>query len=179
MNDFLKPFRSSHGKNPSNPTPNHDGGYYPQNDRRKNPDRRSTTSQNLELLLISLRDLLPQLVNNTSAVTVYLEKMIAQNELLVEAKIRENNAISFFFDNLNKMFSEDFVIPSSTSKPKATASYASGTHYTKDDILTIIGTMRKKGATFATIAAYLKEKGIPTFSGRGEWHAQTIHRLCK
>ncbi|WP_300462697.1 hypothetical protein [Desulfobacula sp.] len=179
MNDFLKPFRSSHGKNPSDPTPNHDGGYYPQNDRRNYQDRRSNTSQNLESLLINLKDLLPKLVNNTSAVTVSLEKMIAQNELLVEAKIRENNAISFFFDNLNKLFSEDFVFSSSDSKPKATASYASGTHYTKDDIITIIGTMRKEGATFATIAAYLKEKGIPTFSGRGEWHAQTIHRLCK
>ena len=179
MNDFLKPFRSSHEKKPSDPTPNHDGRYPSQNDRRKNQDRRSTTSQNLESLLISLKDLLPQLVNSTSAVTVSLEKMVAQNELLVEAKIRENNAVSFFFDNLNKIFSEDFVIPFSDRKPKATASYASGTHYTKDDILTIIGAMRKKGATFATIATYLKKKGIPTFSGRGEWHAQTIHRLCK
>jgi len=24
----------------------------------------------------------------------------------------------------------------------------------------------------------LIELGQPTFSGRGEWHAQTIHRLC-
>nr|NJM03756.1 cbb3-type cytochrome c oxidase subunit II [Desulfobacula sp.] len=54
-----------------------------------------------------------------------------------------------------------------------------GTHYTKDEILSLIRTMRKKKATFAAIADYLKEKGIPTFSGRGEWHAQTIHRLCK
>ena len=177
MSDFLKSFRTSQEKASSDPKKNRDDHYYPQIDRRKNPSRRSSDS--LESLLISLRDQLPQLVSGASSVTRHLEKMIAQNELLVEANIRQNNAISYFFDNLNRIFSEDFFAPSSDKKPTATASYASGTHYTKDDILTIIGTMRKKGATFAIIADYLKEKGIPTFSGRGEWHAQTIHRLCK
>ena len=102
-----------------------------------------------------------------------------ENAMLVEAKIRQHNAISHFFDNLNKLFSDDFFTRPSAKKTKLTTSYASGTHYTKDDILSIIRTMRKKGSTFAIIADYLKEKGIPTFSGRGEWHAQTIHRLCK
>jgi hypothetical protein len=39
--------------------------------------------------------------------------------------------------------------------------------------------LRKKGATFAQIADYLTQKGMPTFSGKGHWHAQTIHRLCR
>ena len=87
--------------------------------------------------------------------------------------------ISNFVNNLNQYLTGDFFNHSNKEKIKTTTSYASGTHYTKDDILSIIETMRKDGATFAIIADYLKEKGIPTFSGRGEWHAQTIHRLCK
>ena len=179
MNDFLKNLRSSHKRHGSDPKRNLDGHYYPHDDRRKTLDRRSTYSENLESLWVTLQDMLPQIVDNSSALTLNLEKMIAQNDLLIEAKIRQHNAISVFFDNLNRIFSEDFLVQYSEKKPKATASYAAGTHYTKEEILTIIKTMRKKGATFAIIADYLKEKGIPTFSGRGAWHAQTIHRLCK
>ena len=179
MSDFLKNLRSSHKKDMSNPRRNLDGHYYPQNDRWKTKDRRSHYSENLESLWVSLRDMLPQLVDNSSTLTLHLEKIIAENALLVEAKIRQHNAISHFFENLDRLFSENFLAQSPGKHLKATASYASGAHYTKDDILTIIRTMRKKGATFAIIADYLKEKGIPTFSGRGEWHAQTIHRLCK
>lgn len=48
----------------------------------------------------------------------------------------------------------------------------------RDAVMDIIYTMRSEGATFDQVAARLIELGQPTFSGRGEWHAQTIHRLC-
>ncbi len=48
----------------------------------------------------------------------------------------------------------------------------------RDAVMDIIHTMRSQGATFDQVAARLIELGQPTFSGRGEWHAQTIHRLC-
>ncbi|MCP3871837.1 MAG: hypothetical protein GY699_01570 [Desulfobacteraceae bacterium] len=179
MSDFLRNLRSSNKKESSNPRRNLTGHYYPQKDRRRTPDRRSSFSENLESLWVTLGDILPQIVDNSSTLTHSLKKMLEENDLLNEAKIRQHNSISNFFDNLNKVFCDDFLAQPPNEKIKATASYASGTHYTKDDILTIITTMRNKGITFAIIADYLKEKGIPTFSGRGEWHAQTVHRLCK
>jgi hypothetical protein len=48
----------------------------------------------------------------------------------------------------------------------------------RDAIMDIIQSMRKDGATFDQVAKRLVDLGQPTFSGRGEWHAQTIHRLC-
>lgn len=45
-------------------------------------------------------------------------------------------------------------------------------------VMDIINSMRKEGATYDQVAKRLIELGQPTFSGRGEWHAQTIHRLC-
>jgi hypothetical protein len=48
----------------------------------------------------------------------------------------------------------------------------------REIIMDIIHTMRADGATFDQVASHLIELGQPTFSGRGEWHAQTIHRLC-
>jgi len=48
----------------------------------------------------------------------------------------------------------------------------------RERIMEIIHTMRAEGATYDEVAQYLIKLGQPTFSGRGEWHAQTIHRLC-
>jgi len=48
----------------------------------------------------------------------------------------------------------------------------------REEVMHIIETMREKGATFDQVATYLVSINQPTFSGRGEWHAQTVHRLC-
>jgi hypothetical protein len=48
----------------------------------------------------------------------------------------------------------------------------------REEVMEIIHNMRAEGATFEQVANHLIELGQPTFSGRGEWHAQTIHRLC-
>ena len=48
----------------------------------------------------------------------------------------------------------------------------------RETIMDIIAGMRDEGATFDQVAKHLIDLGQPTFSGRGEWHAQTIHRLC-
>ena len=180
MSDFLRNLRSSHKKDsPHHPRRSFDGHYHPQTERRRIPDRRSNHSEEKEKLWSALNDLLPLITDNITQIADTLEKKSKEDSLLTEAKIRQYNSTAQFFDNLNRLFSDDQLMSFSRKMPKATASYASGTHYTKDDILSIINEMRKEGATFAVIAAYLKGKGIPTFSGRGEWHAQTIHRLCK
>ena len=179
MSDFLRNLRSSHKKDPSSPRRSMDGHYYPQTERRRMPDRRSNHIDELKTLCSCLNDTLPELIDNTSQLVTAAEKNLQDDSALIDAKIRQCNAIASFFDNLNNLFQETGLPFKSSDQPKAAASYASGTYYTKDDILTIIRNMRKEGATFAIIAEYLKDKGIPTFSGRGEWHAQTIHRLCK
>jgi len=48
----------------------------------------------------------------------------------------------------------------------------------REEVMHIIESMREKGATFDQVATYLVSIHQPTFSGRGEWHAQTVHRLC-
>jgi len=48
----------------------------------------------------------------------------------------------------------------------------------REVVMGIIDSMREEGATYDQVAKRLIDLGQPTFSGRGEWHAQTIHRLC-
>ena len=195
MNDFLKNLRSTHRKEvpPQPPRKPMEGNFFPQQDRRILRDRRTPPptqqppqqmppmpyNSGLDDLNIQLEEFLPNIVDQIASLAEHVEKLATINEMQMEAAIRRDNAVADFFENLGKIAAEgpagdDMPIP-----PRATTSYASGTHYTKDDILSIINNMRDQGATFAMIAEYLREKGIPTFSGRGEWHAQTIHRLCK
>lgn len=178
MSDFLRNLRSSHKKEAPLPRKNTDGNYYPKTERRTTSDRRNVTDlDTIDTLAQNLGDALPEILENMTTLAEQVEKIAATNELTAQSKVRQHNAVADFFNNLNKMLTEN-----NTSKDhpqEITTSYASGTHYTKDDILSIIRNMRDQGATFSIIADYLKEKGMPTFSGKGEWHAQTIHRLCK
>ena len=179
MSDFLRNLRSSHKKDPSDPKRNLDGHYYPKNERRTIQDRRTNdSSETLETLFESLINILPKISDNSSVLSSFLELLETKIDPLIEAKIRQYNAISNFFENLNSFLTTEGL--SSSNQPiKASASYASGTHYTKDEILETMQSMREHGATFSQIADHLTHKGIPTFSGKGKWHAQTIHRLCK
>lgn len=185
MNDFLKNLRSSHKKETPPPRKSMDSHFYPQPDRRTAMDRRTLPSQPpqhsgkaTDEFTRQMGEILPMVLDNTTVLMEQVEKMVTINEMMMESTIRKNNAVADFFDGLKELLQN--TDPGQMPFPqKATASYASGTHYTKDDILSIIQNMRDQGATFSIIADYLKEKGIPTFSGRGEWHAQTIHRLCK
>jgi len=178
MNDFLKNLRNSRKKEPSGSKKNLDGHYYAQTVRRPIQGKKTASSEPLLSIWADLADVLPEFSENTSRLVQGLEKFLESNDNLIEARIRQYNAVSAFFDHLNSLFSLDSQ-SAAENGIKIKAGDASGTRYTKDEILLLIRTMRKNEATFGAIAEYLKEKRIPTFSGRGEWHAQTVHRLCK
>jgi hypothetical protein len=49
--------------------------------------------------------------------------------------------------------------------------------FTRDDILNMICGLREEGLTYDQIAKQLEDESVPTFSGKGKWRGQTIHRL--
>ncbi len=55
----------------------------------------------------------------------------------------------------------------------------SGDILSREEAMATIYRMREQGATFNQIANYFIERNQPTFSGKGKWHAQTIHRLLQ
>jgi hypothetical protein len=48
----------------------------------------------------------------------------------------------------------------------------------REYVLEMIGAMRKEQLSYEKIARALEAKGIPTFSGKGAWHSQTVSKLC-
>lgn len=55
----------------------------------------------------------------------------------------------------------------------------SGSRSNREAIVNTIFSMRDNGATYNEIAEFLDASNVPTFSGKGKWHAQTIHRVCQ
>jgi hypothetical protein len=49
----------------------------------------------------------------------------------------------------------------------------------REKVIQLIKEMREKGATYPQIAAHLEDQKTPTFSGKGKWHAQTVHKVCQ
>lgn len=60
------------------------------------------------------------------------------------------------------------VVPESNARPVE-----------RGKVLQVISDMRNNGATYTEIARHLDSENVATFSGKGRWHAQTIHRLCQ
>ncbi|WP_020588294.1 recombinase family protein [Desulfobacter curvatus] len=182
MNDFLKNLRNSGKKETSSIKKNMDTNYFTPGERRIPKERRpsaftrSNAIPEKEARKQELDDLIPVIAENTTQLVKEIGRLAEVSEIIMESQIRQQNAMADFFESLKTLMANRQTVD---DMPIATTSYASGTHYTKDDIIATINRMRDQGATFSTIAEYLRDKGIPTFSGRGQWHAQTIHRLCK
>ncbi|MEA2060745.1 MAG: hypothetical protein U9P10_09635 [Thermodesulfobacteriota bacterium] len=192
MNDFLKNLRSSQKdqkQRQSGPDRKNIGtSFQTSTERRKLSDRRSTRqTQNQYKAADNISDTLPFITENMSQIAACAERFTESHEKLVQAEIEKNKAVEIFLQSLNTVLTEKFLPlfeEEKTAPPRGTGTVLSdgnesNTRQTKEDVIATIKNMRKNRATFAEIAMFLKEQGIPTFSGRGEWHAQTIHRLCK
>jgi hypothetical protein len=181
MSDFLKSLRTSRQKS-SKTRKSMDSYYSSKTDRRQLKDRRNINFNDLpqnDELTKTLTEFVPLVSENIATIAASIERAVEIQETLLESEVEKNDTVTELVKNLNDFLTGNNIPSTIQGEPIVTTSYASGTRYTKDEVLDIIKTMRRDRATFATIAAYLKEKKIPTFSGRGEWHAQTIHRLCK
>ncbi|VFQ47354.1 recombinase family protein [Desulfoluna butyratoxydans] len=186
MSEFLKTVRNTQGRYPGKRGGNYTAGsgYYSQdrrgNERRgqsprgRDQDNRGYNRQ--DDLLTPIRQLLEQVTENQRIQEGFLERQTIASEEVAAA----------FIDivKILERLTEGAPMPA----PQETAAPVSLTQLTDDQLLSpaderreaikIMKKLRKKGATYKEIAHFLNEKEIPTFSNKGHWHAQTIHRLC-
>jgi len=189
MSEFLKTVRNSQGRYPGKRSGSYNtgGGYYSQdrrgNERRgqsprgRDQDNRGYNRQ--DDLLTPIRQLLEQVT----------ESQRIQEGLIERQTIASEEVAAAFIDivKILERLTEGAPMPAPT-ETAAPAAPVSLTQLTDDQLLSpaderreaikIMKKLRKKGATYKEIAHFLNEKEIPTFSNKGNWHAQTIHRLC-
>ncbi len=192
MNEFLKnlrnPQRSQKPRYTATTRKTAEGNFHPSVDRRRNKERRESQLTGFDDLPPGndiLNQVLPSIKIHLTAITTAVERMCETGEKLAETQTKLHQAMTCFFNNVNDILTEKIVpqTVSPTVEQKSTetpmAEPMEGARFTKTEVIHIIREMREKRCTFGEIAAELKARAIPTFSGRGEWHAQTIHRLCR
>jgi len=193
MNEFLKnlrnPQRSQKPRYSATTRKGAEGNFYPSVDRRGNKERRASQLTGFEDPPPEGDDLtqaLPALKAHLTAISTAVERMCETGEKLAETQVDLHQAVTCFFNNVNNILTEKIVpqavVTNNTPQENINESMAEpmeGERFTKTEVTQLIQAMREKRCTFGEIAAELKARAIPTFSGRGEWHAQTIHRLCR
>ncbi len=184
MNDFLKNLRSGKEKQAPKKKYSHDSHRYHYekqyrgNEKRAGSERRkfkdqSSQSQNmLTELLIELGPIIKKLLN---VMAENQNRFIASEELRAKAEEQKAKAISDLADYLKSEGLEALINSKDTPKKKKRAKKPIDANRKK--VMQIIAKMRAKGETFEKIALHLDKEKLRTFSGRGQWHAQTIHRL--
>lgn len=147
------------------------------NEHRRNAQRTAAVPEHLSALSVemmtAIRDLLEGLAENQI-------RMAAAEERRAEAM--ENVAASLATIANNRLEHREMETKgiqeiSIAKKAKRQARLAADPK--RQRVMEIISQMREQNATYQEIAQALEAENLPTFSGRGSWHAQTVHRLCR
>ncbi len=146
--------------------------------RRDHKDRR-TSSPRCAQKKTSVTDAVAEFVRYiTPALKQFLENNIEYRERLAKIEERKANAemksIQAISDFIETIKSECLKSIPSSKKQKKPPKKMDELH---KKVIEIIKKKRNAGETFEQITLYLEKEKIPTFSKRGNWHAQTIHRI--
>jgi hypothetical protein len=206
MNDFLQSIRNgSFSKDNGKPRYNNqrprrtyetNGNYTRNNNTNGNEQkfRPRTPGNNVasDETLIAIKDTLAGILTNQEAALTFAERRAIAEE-------RKAEAFEFIAEHIGRLTGDIFVARTDAADPvsfdettdddeqitcdavpvDAPQKEMAPTDMNKDDILELIASMRRDGSTYNEIASHLVDLNLPTFSGRGKWHAQTIHRLCQ
>ncbi|MBW1899226.1 MAG: hypothetical protein JRI61_09220, partial [Deltaproteobacteria bacterium] len=118
------------------------------------------------------------------AIRDFLKDISEKQERLAMAEERKAGALESIAEFLKSVKEVPFLINSETQtgetkiqgRKRRSKKYADPN---RRKVLDIIASMREENATYQEIAKKLELENLKTFSGRGKWHAQTVHRLCQ
>lgn len=194
MNEFLKSLRANKEKQRRGRGYNQysqGGGGNPQY-RNENPQYRNEgrnggkgngrpvpapTDRVAELL----NETLPQLKALVETLAEHQRSLIDTGERRADAEERRARAMESIAESLQYLVGAGTLALPDAERPVEVrpASASAVNRPDRDSVLSIVFSMRDEGATYGQIAAHLDSLHIPTFSGKGRWHAQTVHRVCK
>lgn len=131
-----------------------------ENEKRKSDRRKDSISDALQPIM--------------SAFIKYLEVMSETLEHKIEVETKNAETMLKFFDNLSNIKFHVEGLPTQAIR-RERSKKPDNEHHEK--VREIILSMRKNNKTYQKIADQLEKDSIRTFSGRGKWHAQTVHQL--
>jgi hypothetical protein len=180
MSDFLKNLRSGQEKQPSRFANKqyHDARQYAGNEKRNGMDRRTGKHGKQ-----GQRDVLAEVIHElTPAIKEYLiesaDSQRRMTEIEEEKAKTEEKKIKMFEDLVTYLKTDGMeALVALKDEKKKKKKVKKPLDANRKKVMQIIAKMRANGETFDNIALYLQKEKLQTFSNRGQWHAQTVHRL--
>ncbi len=127
-----------------------------------------------------LSEIMPEIKTLLEAISKNQKRRADLEERKVEALEKVSSQLETFLNTSDGPSISKQADPMPTDVPGEETSFKGQSMQTdRDEITKLVLEMRDKGKTYKEIAKYLEDEKIPTFSRKGEWHAQTIHKICK
>lgn len=184
MNDFLQQLRSNSEKRFNKKRRQYDNNQNLVYDRRNNQETRRSIQRNIanpeHISAISL--------DMITTIRDLLEKFTEGHERLIAAEEKKTTILEGIGEALKTLAKDGFtqqqgkggaLYPDYEAAKLAKRQVKIDSDPNRKRVMQIISEMREINATYQEIAQKLEEEKLPTFSGRGKWHAQTVHRLCQ
>jgi hypothetical protein len=129
-------------------------------------------------------------IENLTVIKQFLENISKEQERFAAAQERVADAVERIAVVLNHLVPSNVALkeakeicletnaePDTIPHPVAEAEKPN--HVERNEIIEKILDMRQNGSTYSRIAEHFEANQIPTFSNKGNWCAQTVHRLYK
>jgi hypothetical protein len=146
-------------------------------ERRSGKVRRSIQEQSSVRVPDELTPYIKEYITESLENNKYQTKVLKKR---LDAETRKTEAINSLITSLKDFIEGDTLVNSLRQSENRPMRYKkSPTDAKHKKVFEVISKMREESRTYEDIADHLEKEGIPTFSGRGNWHAQTIHRLCR
>lgn len=183
MNDFLKNLRSQQKeKFGVSYRSNGEKSNYPHPDRRSGNDRRAGTSSarshlSSDMLTKKISELVPEFKSLMIAMADTNDRMADIMDRFVMIEEQRNIIYAAIAESVASIAEKGIVSSESGSGNGEFRKTKKIPREERNKIMDLIFNMRENGSTYEQISEYLEDEKIPTFSNKGHWHAQTIHRL--
>jgi hypothetical protein len=196
MNEFLHSLRNQKDKRYDRNKRNYNNPQYRDQDRRGNRENWKSSAalmSSFELIARSIAETLPTIKSILENYVEQQKQSIETKERRLLAEEKQADALAEMSRYFYTMIDSKAAVASSEEPPPAMPSSIEpnpaednenqkaapeSIQLKREDVLGLIRKFREKEAmTFDKIAKELESMGLPTFSGKGKWRGQTVHRL--
>jgi hypothetical protein len=185
MDDFLHNLRTGKNKPYDRNRKQYDNNGFKSSDRQNlNDNRRKDTFQRTPLVdyMPLIKKHLGEIIEEQKRQYELEERRVAAEERIADAL--ENLSVKLFQKSQAPISSgvnsetlplmpndENLEVSGDTASPSVAK-------MERNSVLKMIAAMRNDQMSYEKIARALEAQGIPTFSGKGSWHSQTVSKLC-
>lgn len=156
----------------------------PRDQQRRPYQKRNEAQELITATVPEIKELLQKIESGQ-------QKMIDEAVRRADAQERQADVLETIAEVLQRLADADTALPKIsgplTYEPEAEivqeeqseALVSAPAYMERDDVVDMITQLRDDGMTYKEIAQKLEDDNIRTFSGKGAWHAQTVHKVCK